>query len=76
MSLDLNKPHKGSINNWTKKLIPKSEGDYGLQFKIVGVPIDHPQYQWALQTSYVVAQEGNEIETRNSRYTLLTELKI
>ncbi len=60
------KPHRGMIVEWTK--IPCS---LGIGYYVNGISIDHPQFGGAvMRTSYVVSEEGNEIETRNSRYTL------
>ena len=65
----MDKPHKGSIKNWSK-----IETDNGLGFYIKGIFVDHPSLTDGYsQTSWVVAQDGNEIETRNSRYTLIGE---
>ena len=62
------KPHKGTINNWFKWSV---EGMSGLGYVIVGDSLDHPQFGGgAIRTSYVVAKIDDEIETRNSRYTL------
>lgn len=46
-------------------------GDLGLGFFIVGDSLDHPVFgAGPIRTSWVVSEDGNEIETRNSRYTL------
>lgn len=59
------KPHKGSITNWDK--LPW----YGSNI-IVGEFVDHPEFAGKPgHTSPVVKHGGNEIETRNSRYTLV-----
>lgn len=63
------KPHKGTVENWIKW--PTSQKNCGLGYMIVGDSIGHPQYDGiAIRTSYVVKHEGDEIETKNSRYTL------
>lgn len=60
------KPHKGWINQWAKQEIDKK---YGLGYRIIG---DFQVYGGGGgSSSYVVKHEGNEIETKNSRYTLL-----
>jgi len=62
------KPHKGTIINWYKQ---EYSEDLGLGYVIRGISLDHPDFgPGAMRTSWVVAHEGNEIETRNSRYTL------
>ncbi len=65
-----NKPHKGGIKNWFK-----SECDSGLGYLIRGQFTDHPEFKGMPDghTSYVVKRDGNEIETKNSRYTLIGE---
>lgn len=61
------KPHKGTINNW----ISFPHHGPGLGFFIVGDAVDHPQFgSTPIRTSWVVSEDGDEIETRNSRYTL------
>ena len=63
------KPHKGTIDEWVKIRA-------GIGYFIVGISIDHPQFAGQeMHTSYVVSHVGDEIETRNSRYTLGEELK-
>jgi hypothetical protein len=64
------KEHKGSLKNWRKYECP----GHGLGYLILGEFVDHPQFAGHLgNTSYVVAHDEatGEIETRNSRYTLL-----
>jgi hypothetical protein len=63
------KPHKGSIENWFKQEIT---GDGG--YIIRGRFVDHPLFAGETgHTSLVLSHnEGTgEIETRNSRYTLI-----
>jgi hypothetical protein len=60
------KPHKGRIEQWSKVTYP-SEG----VTLVWGLFDGHPNFSgYHGHTSYIVSQEGNEIETRNSRYTL------
>lgn len=68
--MEAEKPHYGRIENWQEEAC----GKHGLGYLIVGRFLDHPAY--ALQkghTSYVVKHDKatGEIETRNSRYTLV-----
>lgn len=60
---DLKKPHKGMVMNW------RYVGD-----RIAGNFMDHPNFEAGerLRTSPVLRHHGNQIETRNSRYTLGT----
>lgn len=70
------KPHKGQIEEWHKEPCTG-----GLGFLIVGRFLDHPERLMALDlgghghTSFVVAHDKKtgEIETKNSRYTLVGE---
>ena len=66
------KPYKGRIDDWVKVPIPKSQGE---GYIIYGKPIDHPYFIDWIRTSPVVKRDGNEVETNNSRYTLLTPAK-
>ena len=61
------KPHKGRIEQWEKR---KHWG----HTLVWGLFVDHPEFMENSygHTSYIVSQDGNEIETRNSRYTLGT----
>lgn len=63
------KPHKGKIESWQRK-----ECERGLGYYITGRFVDHPQFagEWG-HTSWVEKHDGQEIETRNSRYTLVGE---
>lgn len=64
------KPHHGVIRHWSKMPCHSNEGSLG--FYIVGLFQDHPDFAKRYgHTSYVVSMDGNEIETRNSRYTLV-----
>ncbi len=66
------KPHRGTISEW----YPASCED-GLGYLIFGVSVDHPEFAGRdMHTSYIVKHDGNEIETRNSRYTLGDPVKI
>lgn len=65
------KPHRGSIVHAEKRYV---DGCPGLGYYIVGRFVDHPDFAGRIgHTSYVVAHntETGEIETRNSRYTLV-----
>ncbi len=58
------KPHKGTLSFWVKRGI-------GPLYFYEGIFDDHPSFKGTFgHTSLVVKQEGNEIETLNSRYTL------
>ena len=68
---DTKKPHLGKITDWQKSEV---SAQYGLGYQIVGIFVDHPRFAGMRgHTSYVVAhdEETGEIETRNSRYTLV-----
>lgn len=61
------KPHRGRIEDWVQsKCIGGSI--------IVGTCVDHPQFGTSntFHTSLLVSNDGHEIETLNSRYTLGT----
>lgn len=65
------KPHKGSISHWSKLPI---DTDFGLGFCVYGHNAAHPDWgRGVMRTSYVVKHDEatGEIETRNSRYTLV-----
>lgn len=63
------KPHFGTINNWSESHMTSR----GLGYIIMGESDGHPQFSGGpIYTSYVVKRDGDEIETRNSRYTLGT----
>lgn len=64
------KPHMGSIAQWRREMLP----GHGLGYRICGQSIDHPRWGGCpMYTSYVVKHDEatGEIETRNSRYTLI-----
>lgn len=68
------KPYKGQIANWEKRYFSKAafpQHKDTLGYVIMGVPIGHPQYSEWIVTSPVVKHEEDQIETLNSRYTLL-----
>lgn len=69
---DGKKPHKGEIKYWTKVECDAP----GLGYIITGRFMDHPRFamMWG-HTSWVVAhdEKTGEIETRNTRYTLVDE---
>ena len=66
------KQHKGNITDWRRV-----ECDGGLGFRIDGVFCGHPEFDGERgMTSFVIAYEFPkhhkiEIETNNSRYTLI-----
>lgn len=67
------KPHRGRITDWTK--LPCAPG---LGFFIVGRFLDHYRFKDSDgHTSWVIREEDKgdtiEIETRNSRYTLIKD---
>lgn len=64
----MDKPHKGTINRWYKR----SAGGDGLGYVIVGA-FNHTEFGYTFtHTSHVVAHgDDGEVETRNSRYTLM-----
>jgi len=62
--LDERKPHKGRLSEW--RIIDW----YGRDI-VVGRFLDHEEFATHRgHTSWIVRRLGNEIETRNSRYTL------
>lgn len=76
----MSKPFKGEIHLWHKRYFDPKEwarqypaDPTVLGYSIAGTPVGHPVFQGWLCTSPVIAQEGNEIETLNSRYTLVGE---
>ena len=69
--MDETKPHKGSLRDWW--MLPCGD-EHGLGYIICGTFVDHPWFAGRTgHTSYVVAydERTGEIETRNSRYTLI-----
>lgn len=68
-AFDMEKPHKGKIHRWYKV----KGTNKGLGYRIAG---EHENGSWIF-TSYVVLHHtslespNQEIETRNSRYTLI-----
>ena len=65
------KLHKGRIENWSKHFVNEN---YGLGYIILGRFLDHEDFAFQRgHTSWVVAhdKETGEVETRNSRYTLV-----
>jgi hypothetical protein len=65
------KPHYGRIANWTKVHLT----DHGLGYIVYGTFLDHPRWKGVdgIHTSAIVTHDEatGEIETRNSRYTLV-----
>lgn len=64
--LDQSKPHKGRLEQWFPWFMA---GDQ----VIIGLHLDHAITPRFIHTSWIVKQEGDEIETLNSRYTLIGE---
>lgn len=61
------KRHKGQIENWFRQ-------EVGNKTVILGRFVNHPEFGYANgRTSYIVSHDEatGEIETRNSRYTLV-----
>ena len=64
------KPFKGDITDWTK--METVHPDTGLGFYILGTFVNHPEFKGVYtNTSAVMAEDGNLIETRNSIYCLV-----
>jgi hypothetical protein len=58
------KPHMGTLNDWERRA-------WEDKFYFTGVFDGHPIFHGHRgHTSYLVKQDGVQIETRNSRYTL------
>lgn len=71
--MDFLKPHKGRLRFWRKKAAPTwfTDRSDNLGYYICGTFVDHPTFKGKTgYTSLVVCQEGDEIETLNTRYTL------
>lgn len=73
--MDISKPHRGRIVNWTAS---KIAGPFGSRLAvIVGQTPDHPDapvgHTFPIITSAVILHDdrSGEIETVNSRYTLV-----
>lgn len=65
------KPHKGVLHHWSRRHIDE---DLGLGWCAYGFNHAHPDWGGGvMRTSYVVKHDEatGEIETRNSRYTLI-----
>jgi hypothetical protein len=61
------KPHKGSLKGWKRY-------EHGDKVCIWGTFVDHPHFAGLYgHTSYIVShnEETGEVETLNSRYTLV-----
>lgn len=76
------KPHNGQIANWLRayrnSMVHRVDetSEYGVNkgYDIIGLFIDHPDFGTAMgRTSLVLThdEDTGEIETLNSRYTLL-----
>ena len=69
--MQVEKPHKGSITSWSKLHI---DDTFGLGWCAIGHNAEHLDFgSGVIRTSYVVKHDEatGEIETRNSRYTLV-----
>lgn len=69
--MEEDKPHLGRIENWK---MAECDARFGLGYFIRGRFVGHPYFAGEYgHTSWVVAHnlETGEIETRNSRYTLV-----
>jgi hypothetical protein len=65
------KPHKGILKNAVKHVITEPTKEH-LGYYFTGVFEGHPDFNGESgYISMVVKQEGNEVETLNSRYTLI-----
>lgn len=63
------KPHRGRIADWARCDLPLAKG---LGYIIIGTFVDHERFAGQRGfTSYIVKHEGDEVETHNSRYTLV-----
>lgn len=68
------KPYKGQISNWRRRRFQVTpEYAHTLGYCIAGCPSGHPNFTNWIITSAVVKHEGDQIETMNSRYTLVDE---
>lgn len=68
------KPHKGKLVKWWKHYPLPQFGSEGLGYLILGIFVDHPEFAGEFgNTSWVIShnEETGEIETANSRYTLI-----
>jgi hypothetical protein len=66
--LDETKPHRGRIEFQAEWPTP----GLGLGYRVCGRFLDHERFAGREgMTSYLVAREGREVETANSRYTLV-----
>ncbi len=64
----MEKPHKGRIGRWTRITTLNDK------VCVAGLALEHPEFGGHyMRTSYLVShdEETGEIETRNSRYTLV-----
>jgi hypothetical protein len=59
------KPYKGAITTWHQLT------NYLEKKHVVGFFLEHPHIKGFGYTSEVVKIEGSELETQNSRYTLI-----
>jgi hypothetical protein len=65
------KPHFGRIDQW------QIVSYFGGKKLILGKFLDHPRLAGRSgHTSDIIKRNGNEVETRNSRYTLLNPDKL
>lgn len=69
-----NKPHKGQLENWS--LVRSARALDGLTFYATGMFVNHPRFAGtsgytSMIKSIKFKDGGAEIETMNSRYTLV-----
>jgi hypothetical protein len=78
--LDMSKPHRGKIYHWSrgpympKETVDKPWPDWAvgsLGYCIMGHRDNTPRLGNRWRTSLVVKEEGRDVETLNSRYTLV-----
>lgn len=71
--MKMDKPFKGRLENVVKQRFPLSYAPNSLGYYYICTFLDHPQFAGRRgHTSYVVAEEGNMVETRNSRYEIVS----
>ena len=71
---DVSKPHRGTITHWCRV-----KCEEGIGFYVKGMFLGHPEFDrlyactsYVVHASFILAgASGGEIETRNSRYTLV-----
>jgi hypothetical protein len=69
------KPHKGTLTNAVRRY-PSNPGKDNLGYFYTGGFVNHPRFAGTDgYTSMVVKEDGDEIETLNSRYTLVRKVE-